>query len=46
MKLASEYPDLRKPMLEFEKIFDKLLKAIDEHIDTLISGMMPDNADK
>jgi len=30
-------------MLNFEKIFDKLLKA-DEHIDKLILGMAPQNA--
>ena len=40
-KLAAEYPDLRKPMLEFEKVFDKLLKATEEHIDALILSMEP-----
>ena len=43
-KLASEFPDLRKPMLEFEKVFDKLLKATEEHIDKLILGMKPQSA--
>ena len=43
-KLAAEYPDLRKPMLEFEKVFDKLLKATDEHIDKLILSMKPQSA--
>jgi len=42
-KMAEEYPDLRKQMLNFEKIFDKLLKA-DEHIDKLILGMVPQSA--
>ena len=42
-KLAEEYPDLRKPMLAFEKVFDKLLKA-NEHIDKLITGMVPQGA--
>ena len=42
-KLAEEYPDLRKQMLNFEKTFDKLLKA-DEHIDKLILGMVPQGA--
>jgi len=39
-KLAEAYPDLRKPMLDFEKVFDKLLKG-HEHIDKLIVGMVP-----
>ena len=39
-QLAEAYPDLRKPMLQFEKVFDKLLKA-NEHIDKLILGMVP-----
>ena len=39
-KMAEEYPDLRKPLLIFEKTFDKLLKA-DEHIDKLILSMVP-----
>jgi len=30
-------------MLEFEKVFDRLLKAND-HIDKLIPGMMPERA--
>jgi len=34
-QLAEAYPDLRKPMLSFEKVFDKLLKA-NEHIDNRI----------
>ena len=42
-KLIEEYPDLRKPMLAFEKVFDKLLKA-SEHIDKLITGMVPAGA--
>ena len=42
-KLTAEYPDLRKPMLVFEKVFDKLLKA-NEHIDALITGMVPGSA--
>ena len=42
--LAKEYPDLRKPMLEFEKVIDRLLKATDEHIDKLILGMKPQGA--
>ena len=42
-KLTAEYPDLRKPMLIFEKVFDKLLKA-NEHIDKLIMGMVPQSA--
>ena len=44
-KLAEEYPDLRKQMLMFEKIFDKLLKA-NEHIEKLILGMVPPSAAK
>jgi len=39
-QLAEAYPNLRKPMLVFEKVFDKLLKA-NEHIDGLIMGMVP-----
>jgi hypothetical protein len=42
-QLAEVYPDLRKPMLAFEKVFDKLLKA-NEHIDKLITGMVPAGA--
>jgi len=42
-QLAEAYPDLRKTMLSFEKVFDKLLKA-DEHIDKLITGMVPQDA--
>jgi len=38
--IAEAYPDLRKPMLTFEKTSDKLLKA-NEHIDTLVMGMVP-----
>jgi len=34
---------LRKPMLNFEKVFDRLLKA-NEHIDALITGMVPQGA--
>jgi hypothetical protein len=41
-KLAEDYP-LRKPMLEFEKVFDKLMKA-NEHIDKMILGMKPESA--
>ena len=41
--LVETYPDLRKPMLAFEKVFDKLLKA-NEHIDALITGMVPTGA--
>ena len=45
-KMAEEYPDLRKQMLIFENlVFDKLLKA-DEHIDKLITGMVPEKAQK
>ena len=44
-KLTAEYPDLRKPMLTFEKVFDRLLKA-NEHIDKLILGMVPAGAPK
>ena len=43
VKLAETYPDLRKSMLVFEKGFDKLLKA-NEHIDALITGMVPTGA--
>jgi len=42
-KMAEEYPDLRKPLLQFEKVFDKLLKA-NEHLDKLILGMVPQGA--
>ena len=42
--LAKEYPDLRKPMLEFEKVIDRLLKATDDHINALIKSMTPDGA--
>ena len=42
-KLAEAYPDLRKPMLTFEGFFDKLLKG-SEHIDKLITGMVPQSA--
>jgi len=41
--LSEAYPDLRKPMMQFEKVFDKLLKA-NEHIDALITGMVPQGA--
>ena len=44
-KLTAEYPDLRKSMLVFEGFFDKLLKA-NEHIDKLITGMVPTGAQK
>ena len=37
---ADANPDLRKPMLTFDKTFDKLLKA-NEHIDKLIMGIVP-----
>ena len=42
-QLAEAYPDLRKSMLAFEKVFDRLLKA-NEHIDKLITGMVPGSA--
>ena len=41
--LVEKYPDLRKPMLIFEGFFDRLLKA-NEHIDKLITGMVPTGA--
>jgi len=43
MVMDTKFPqglDMRKPMLAFEKTFDRLLKA-DEHIDKLILGMAP-----
>jgi hypothetical protein len=39
-KLADEYPDLRKQVLVFEGVFDKLMKA-SEHVDKLILDMKP-----
>ena len=39
-RLVEEYPDLRKTMLAFEGLLDKLLKA-HEHIDKLIMSMVP-----
>ena len=45
VKLAAEYPDLRKSMLAFEAFFDRLMKG-HEHIDKLVLGMMPPQAAK
>ena len=42
-KLAEHYPDLRKQLLVFEGVFDKLLKG-NELIDKLILGMAPERA--
>ena len=42
-KLAEEYPDLRKRLLEFEKVFDRLLKGNDL-IEKLIMSMTPEKA--
>ena len=44
-KLAEEYPDLRKQMLAFEGVFDKLIKG-HELIDKLIKGMTPETTPK
>ena len=41
--LVEAYPDLHKPMMQFEKVFERLLK-VNEHIDGLITGMVPGSA--
>ena len=43
VKLAEEYPDLRKRLLEFERVFDKFLKGNDL-IEKLIMSMTPEKA--